>query len=53
MKLLNKKTVTALGLSAYTLLFNVQMVLADDKGALLTGTQTASMPLHFLSEWDT
>lgn len=33
MKLLNKKNVTALGLSAYTLLFNVQMVLADDKGA--------------------
>lgn len=33
MKLLNKKNVTALGLSAYTFLFNVQMVLADDKGA--------------------
>lgn len=33
MKLPKKKTITALGLSAYMLLSNVQMVLADDKGA--------------------
>lgn len=33
MKLPKKKMATALGISAYTLLFNIQMVLADDKGA--------------------